>query len=499
VEWPFASPQRSKGTAHHYSRLAVATLTGNTLALQDCRKIFSPLSERPPALHVTAINWLNDDVISQDLIQSNGLQVFFDGPVTLPATDGVLGIVAVTLEMPLVVKADATMAAGPAEAQMAGQFSAILNGELSFPAPTTLQWKPAKNAAEFKSLASLLANQRISRVRMRFLLKGHALWQERDTGFLYLDGHALGQSGFRADGKPRIDLEFPSGDNRRSSDFESWFYLQLQIPPPKLVALTLSSPTVIAGNPVTGTVMLDFPSATASTIKLTTGATQITAPATVTIPAGQTQITFPVTTAATLSSTLNVGITATFSVGGVDTSVQAPLEVQVVSVTIAPAEMSLFTSHSQQFTVSVTGPQNKAVNWNVQEAGGGSVNTSGLYTAPATIGTFHVVATSVADPSKKATAIIHVTLKVKDKEKEKEKEFVREVDPKVFAREVSDKSIRDISKIGEINNLGGLMPAAGQPILLRNAEPAFENPTGRAFIRPAERPETTPFNAAANP
>ena len=44
------------------------------------------------------------------------------------------------------------------------------------------------------------------------------------------------------------------------------------------------------------------------------------------------------------------------------------------------------------------------VTWSVQEgAAGGSVDASGRYTAPGTPGTFHVVATSVADASKSAT------------------------------------------------------------------------------------------------
>ncbi|HET7788160.1 MAG TPA: hypothetical protein VFL36_19470 [Myxococcales bacterium] len=48
--------------------------------------------------------------------------------------------------------------------------------------------------------------------------------------------------------------------------------------------------------------------------------------------------------------------------------------------------------------------------WSVQEAGGGTVNSTGLYTAPGTAGTFHVVATSVADPTKSDVAIVAVAV-----------------------------------------------------------------------------------------
>jgi hypothetical protein len=77
----------------------------------------------------------------------------------------------------------------------------------------------------------------------------------------------------------------------------------------------------------------------------------------------------------------------------------------VVSVNISPASASLLTSGTQQFTASVTGSSNTAVTWS---ATGGTVSTSGLYTAPATAGTFTVKATSVADNTKSASAAVTV-------------------------------------------------------------------------------------------
>src|SRR5262249_154480 len=64
------------------------------------------------------------------------------------------------------------------------------------------------------------------------------------------------------------------------------------------------------------------------------------------------------------------------------------------------------------FSAMVTGTvagQSTAVTWSVQEAGGGTVDGSGHYTAPASAGTFHVIATSVADPTKKGSATVTVT------------------------------------------------------------------------------------------
>ena len=46
--------------------------------------------------------------------------------------------------------------------------------------------------------------------------------------------------------------------------------------------------------------------------------------------------------------------------------------------------------------------------WMVQEAGGGTIDADGTYHAPATPGTYHLVATSTADPGKSASATIEV-------------------------------------------------------------------------------------------
>jgi hypothetical protein len=62
------------------------------------------------------------------------------------------------------------------------------------------------------------------------------------------------------------------------------------------------------------------------------------------------------------------------------------------------------------FTATVTGSSDRAATWSIQEgAAGGSVTAAGVYTAPATAGTYHVVATSHADPTRIATAAVVVS------------------------------------------------------------------------------------------
>ncbi len=77
-----------------------------------------------------------------------------------------------------------------------------------------------------------------------------------------------------------------------------------------------------------------------------------------------------------------------------------------VSVAISPTTASLQPGQQTQFTASVSGTTNTAVTWT---ATGGTVTTSGLYTAPTSTGTYTVTATSSADPTKSASATVTVT------------------------------------------------------------------------------------------
>lgn len=84
-----------------------------------------------------------------------------------------------------------------------------------------------------------------------------------------------------------------------------------------------------------------------------------------------------------------------------------------VVVTVTPATGSINACATLALTAAVTGSSNGAVTWSVQEgAAGGAISASGVYTAPSTGGIYHLVATSVADPTKKASATVTVTERV---------------------------------------------------------------------------------------
>ena len=77
-------------------------------------------------------------------------------------------------------------------------------------------------------------------------------------------------------------------------------------------------------------------------------------------------------------------------------------------VTITPATAEVNVGESQTFTATVSGPDDKAVTWSVEQENGGTITEAGTYTAPDEAGTFHVVATSVYDTSRSARATVTV-------------------------------------------------------------------------------------------
>lgn len=79
------------------------------------------------------------------------------------------------------------------------------------------------------------------------------------------------------------------------------------------------------------------------------------------------------------------------------------------SVYIYPTTSSVATGGTVTFNAIVMGMADQSVSWSVVDAGGGSINSSGVYTAPSIAGTYNVQAISTADTSKKATAAVTVT------------------------------------------------------------------------------------------
>lgn len=500
IEWPFTRPQPPLGIRHHYCRVALLQLNpvASSLSVQaDCRALFLPLAEVLPALHVLGINWVNDDLLTAEHLTGDGLQVVLDGAPAPQSVDA--ATVSVTLELPVLGSTDATGARPLVSAILNGDTLhgvTLSGGGIVSATSNIIQWKPGPDVNQLLALLAGLS----PRVRVR--LKGRAIWSDQGTQRIYLDGQAFGHPGLRSGEGTRLlgdsarsDLLFPSGDGARASDFESWFYLAPQIPPPSLLAFSVSSAAVLAGGTVTGTVTLSSPAPAGGAVVnlVSKDPTVVTLPASATVAAGQTTANVTVrTNAAAMTAGKSVILEASL-VGGA-TTLQAILNVQVVSVTISPAQVTLFVSGQQQFAATVTGTDNTAVTWSVQ--GGGSITPAGLYVAPGAAGSSQVVVTSVADPSKHATATVTVNIKVKEiRDKSKEirvdKLVVKEA-KEITSDKIAEKRIekRDVAHFAPISAaaLGSSRPSGDSPARGAHSADEVPGPLGQAFIRPEERP-----------
>jgi hypothetical protein len=101
-------------------------------------------------------------------------------------------------------------------------------------------------------------------------------------------------------------------------------------------------------------------------------------------------------------------VTAT-SQGDTTQTATATITVASLMVSISPPNDVLGPLGVRTFSAAVNTSLNPSVTWSVQEgAAGGAINANGQYTAPNMTGLFHVVATSVQEPAKNATAKITI-------------------------------------------------------------------------------------------
>ena len=125
-----------------------------------------------------------------------------------------------------------------------------------------------------------------------------------------------------------------------------------------------------------------------------------------------------VAAAAQAGTSVNITVTNPGLGGMTSSAVKLAITAPVpVVVAINPTSATVYTAATRQFSASVTGSSNTAVTWSVNGMPGGdatvgTISSAGLYTAPANVppapGTVTVRATSVADPTVGAQAVVTV-------------------------------------------------------------------------------------------
>jgi hypothetical protein len=226
---------------------------------QDCRRLFLPLTEinaaaAASALHVTAINWSNDSLMTADVWVAKGLTVTLDGAPTSPITNGNF---IVTLESIFDPFQAANTGFGITNRSVNLQLPSTyirtcvaLDSTITVNGPSISWTMPYLKAPQLQVLtvnainAGLLFGAGLGQyARVRVRLLGNTISSGVDQGQIFLDGQSFGQPATNPDGTTRIDLQLPSSTGERSSDFESWFYLA----PTLLIAnLSVAFPALFA-------------------------------------------------------------------------------------------------------------------------------------------------------------------------------------------------------------------------------------------------------------
>ncbi len=282
--------------------------------VEDCRRSFPPLTEVAglalSALHVTQINWNNDDFLTFDVLLAKGLAVTFDQAPTSLIDSSIFSVV---LEVPVASPIE-PRAVGSGLTPIVLRTAMPLDGQIAMnktQAIWNIPYRDSKGVISPIQMEALLALEGLllqginysSYTRARVKLHGRDIFAGNGSSRIYLDGQTLGTPGVRAGGAtPRMDLVLASGAGKQASDFESWFFLaptllltSLSVQPASVV-FTPSNPNPAA--PV-ATLTANYPALADTAIALSVVsppgvASVVTVPPAVTLPKGKASVTFNV-------------------------------------------------------------------------------------------------------------------------------------------------------------------------------------------------------------
>ncbi|QAU23613.1 hypothetical protein EO087_06135 [Dyella sp. M7H15-1] len=403
IDWP---PCGGNGKTYQLPHIAtihrapLACIHANTLdqyantdnsspfTIDDCRRQFPNLTDltadaNAKAIHITQINWTNDDAMTLDTLIKNGLVVTFDSALNCPLTPANFII---TLETAIILERatdnnvhayyafseqNSNSPTTPSKANLAdAKFDAVERPTpTAFRSPDIIDSKltqkkdvvswtlPYKDVSTLQDLDLIALNAALvpgleynwpGRVRVK--LPGHSLYAagRGNTGTLYLDGQAFGQTARTADNsRDRIDLQFPTGNSDKASDFESWFYLypvlavtEVDLTYSAMTVQDNGTPTVISTTPAAttqpivqqATIYLNYTAIAPATIHLSLNgdATVASVPSTVQVKAGDASVTVTVT----LSGVPAEGVTDTFALSAAINTALGTAAAQTASFTV---------------------------------------------------------------------------------------------------------------------------------------------------------------------
>ncbi|MDB5069127.1 MAG: hypothetical protein JWM87_238 [Candidatus Eremiobacteraeota bacterium] len=238
VEWPrdgegLPEHREPAGIRHRYAPLAIVTSSPRGLEIRDKRRFFAPLTRGAPhdhghgdgdgdrdrdrdrdeageretrrhALHVTNINWDNDDELALDL-ENEGLRVELD---RAPDPQSIQPQAVVVTVEPYGDRPD-----------NASHTPVVLNGDLMLD-DRSIVWRATRDVNA--RIIELRNTWRVHNVLLHVLVKGHAVWADDGGTLIYLAGRAYHVPAQKQRGGLRVKLQLPSRGDESGSDFEGW-------------------------------------------------------------------------------------------------------------------------------------------------------------------------------------------------------------------------------------------------------------------------------------
>jgi hypothetical protein len=248
VEWPVDSAGGSlalppEGVDHHYCALALLRFDEAWNAVDDCRRLFPPLTELPsrgtaepdPGVHVVKITTADekDDLHNDTFIGirqlADGIAIHCDADIEPGTLAGMTGAGLPEAKPTCLVTLDLPFPASPADRQLWGDTAVgtvplTLNGIAVANGPTIV-WKPDDRVRAWLlgRFGSVVKGLAISELLVHLRLRGRFVY-ELGQPLVNVDGEAFGFAFV----EPTATLAalFLSGDGRRGGDLELWFRLQ---------------------------------------------------------------------------------------------------------------------------------------------------------------------------------------------------------------------------------------------------------------------------------
>jgi hypothetical protein len=248
VEWPVDSAGGAlamppEGVDHHYCALALLHYDEAWNLVEDCRKLFPPLTEIPssgaaepdPGVHVVKITTADgkDDLYNDGSVSfaqlADGIAIHCDADIEPGTLAGMSGSGLPEAKPTCLVTLDLPFPTSPVDQQLwgdaiVGTVPLTLDGVAHATGPTIV-WRPNGRVRAWLlgRLGSVVSGLEVGELLVHLRLRGRFVY-ELGQPLVNVDGEAFGFA--LVEPTARLDALFLSGDGRRGGDLELWFRLR---------------------------------------------------------------------------------------------------------------------------------------------------------------------------------------------------------------------------------------------------------------------------------